>query len=329
MKICYAADAASIHTQKWVDYFVSQGHQVDIITFLWGDLPGARVHHFKAPFGFKLFGKKPFTRKLGYLALIPGIRRLVHQLKPDILHAHSATSYGLMGALAGYHPFILSTWGHDIQWEPKRTKAYEIMVRHNLSKADVITATSVNLTQDTKAYAPPATPIFTVPFGVDCDLFRPLTREHSVRRPLTIGVIKRLEEECGIQDLIAAFALLRPRLPETRLMIVGEGSCREALEALVRSLGVTDSVAFVGWVENAKLPEMVNQFDVFSLPSHRESFGVAVLEALACGVPVVATNVGGLPEVMRDGETGYLVPPCSPQVLLVPSTVIKVSVLRS
>jgi glycosyltransferase involved in cell wall biosynthesis len=315
MKLCYLADATNVHTQKWVSYFAQQGHEVDIITFLNRAIPGTKVHHFKPPFGFKLFEKRAFLRKLGYLALIPGTRRLVHQLKPDILHAHSATSYGLIGAMAGYHPFILSTWGYDIQWEPKYNKAYAIMVRHNLSKADVITATSVNLAEDTRAYAPPGTPLFTVPFGVNCSLFKPMKEAHTVKPLLTIGIIKRLEEECGIQDLIAAFALLKPRLSEIRLMLVGEGSYREALKAQVRRLKLEDSVVFAGWVENSQLPYVINQFDVFCLPSHpdRESFGVAVLEALACEVPVVATRVGGLPEVTRPGVTGYLVPPHSPQ----------------
>ena len=87
-------------------------------------------------------------------------------------------------------------------------------------------------------------------------------------------------------------------------MIVGEGSYKDALAVQAQALGLEKSVIFTGWVENTQLPYMINRFDVFALPSYHESFGVAVLESLACGVPVVATNVGGLPEVMRDGETG-------------------------
>jgi glycosyltransferase involved in cell wall biosynthesis len=317
MKLCYLADATNVHTQKWVSYFVRQGHEVDVITFLDHAIPGAKVHHFKPPLGFNLFEERTLRGKLSYLALIPSIRRLVHQLKPDIVHAHRETSYGLMGAMAGYHPFILSAWGPEVQWQAKDNKVYRAMIRFNLSKADVITATSVNLTKDTKAFSPPATPLFTVPFGVECDLFRPIESVRVVKRPLTVGTVKRLEEECGIHDLIAAVALIKPRLPETRLMIVGEGSYRDTLKAQVRSLGLEGSVIFTGWVENAQLPYIMNEFDVFGLPSYprTESFGVAVLEALACGTPVVAINDGGPAELIREDVTGYLVSPRSPAAM--------------
>ncbi len=122
-----------------------------------------------------------------------------------------------------------------------------------------------------------------------------------------IGAVTRLSREKNAALLLRAFALVSREIPEASLRIVGEGPERAALEAQAEALGIGTKTQFPGYIERAG--ERCGEFDVLAVPSSRESFGVAALEAMNCGVPVVATRVGGLPELVVDGETGRLVPP--------------------
>jgi glycosyltransferase involved in cell wall biosynthesis len=131
--------------------------------------------------------------------------------------------------------------------------------------------------------------------------------------PRVVGTVARLSREKGIDLLVDAFARLVPGDPATRLVIVGEGPERGALEALARSCGVSDRVTFQGF--HPRVAELLPGFDVFVLPSRTEGLPLALLEAMAAGRACVATKVGGVPEVVADGVTGVLVAPGDPAAL--------------
>lgn len=122
-----------------------------------------------------------------------------------------------------------------------------------------------------------------------------------------IGAISRLSREKNVALLIRAFALVAKEIPEASLRVYGDGPEREELTRLAETLGIGAKTAFFGHVPEAGT--RCGEFDVLAVPSSRESFGLAALEAMSCGVPIVATRVGGLPELILDGETGMLVPP--------------------
>lgn len=122
-----------------------------------------------------------------------------------------------------------------------------------------------------------------------------------------IACIARLHREKNVALLIRAFARVHAEIPEARLVIFGDGPERGALERLAAALGLGSVVEFRGYVKDAG--RRCGDFDILAVPSSREAFGIAALEAMACGVPVIATRVGGLPELVLDGETGLLVPP--------------------
>jgi len=127
------------------------------------------------------------------------------------------------------------------------------------------------------------------------------------RTATVIGAACRLVPLRGLVDLIRAVAMLCLDFPTLRLEIAGSGPQREGLEREVGRLGLTDRVRFLGWQRD--LGPIFRSWDIFAMPSLEEGLGMAGLEAMAEGLPVVATSVGGLPEVVEDGQTGYLVPP--------------------
>ncbi|WML46866.1 glycosyltransferase [Neobacillus sp. PS3-34] len=158
--------------------------------------------------------------------------------------------------------------------------------------------------------------IYVTPFGVDLSRFKP---DGAAARTsgLTFGTVKALSDKYGIADLIKAFAKIHTSYSDSKLLIVGDGPQRAEYEQLAASLGIADVTTFTGRVPNNEVPDYINKMDIFAVPSTEdsESFGVAAVEAMACGVPVVVSNVGGLPEVVIEGKTGYVVPKENPEQL--------------
>jgi glycosyltransferase involved in cell wall biosynthesis len=140
--------------------------------------------------------------------------------------------------------------------------------------------------------------------GIDMDKFDP--NEAPTQEQL-VGTACRLEPVKGIPTLLKAIALVAKKHSSVRLVIAGEGSWRNRLEEEAAQLGVQDKVSFLGWQDD--VATLLGSWSIFVLPSLDEGFGVAVLEAMASGLPVVASDVGGLRELVQDGQTGFLVPP--------------------
>ena len=131
--------------------------------------------------------------------------------------------------------------------------------------------------------------------------------------PKNIGFVGRLSEEKAIPTLLAAFALVKQQVPNSVLSVVGTGPLEQELKAYAFSLGITEQVRFAGYLSNPF--EALKQFDLFVLPSRTEGCPIVILEAMAMGLPVVATRVGGNPELVADGESGLLVPPNDPKAM--------------
>lgn len=305
-QICYLANAASVHTRKWATHFARLGYGVHVVSLHRPreELAGVRVHYVGER------GSPGERRTVGwrYVWALPRTRMLLHRIQPGILHAQYATGYGLLGALTGFHPYVVSVWGSDVLDFPNRSPLHRALLRFNLRHADRICSTSRYMSAKAKEHTDKE-PVLT-PFGVDCDEFGPASKRPEGE--ITIGTVRSLEEGYGVEYLIQAFARILGRLPrcELKLMIVGDGSQRGRLEQVARRLDVGGLTQFVGWVPHREVPQYLQRLSIFVAASvHEESFGVAVLEASACGLPVVVSAVGGLPEVVEHQVTGLLVPP--------------------
>jgi glycosyltransferase involved in cell wall biosynthesis len=242
------------------------------------------------------------------------VRQLVHALQPDILHALHLTSYGFLGALSGFHPYAVSVWGTDVLEAPKLTPFHNWITRFALGQADSICATGLHLASETTRYAPRGRLVTVVPYGVDMRLFSPAPKRASDR--IVIGTAARLSQEKGVRYLVEAFAALRQRYGgRVSLRIAGDGPERQRIEAQLQKLHLDSSVELGGWLEHEELPAFLRGLDVFVMPSTWEGFGVAAIEASAVELPVVASDIHGIPDAVRDGVTGLLVRPKQPAAL--------------
>ena len=216
-----------------------------------------------------------------------------------------------------FHPTLLgrlmgSLCGVPIRVSSERTMASESRVRRMLNRWTVGLATHVVAVSDrVAAYAArefriPPDRLTTVCNGVDLDRFRPAPR-HGFGGDPTIGSTARLHAENDHATLLRAFSRLSARWPEAELLLVGRGPEEARLKALAEDLGTSTRIRFVG--EQGDVAPFLHQMDLYVQPSVAAGMPNSVLEAMAAGLPVVATGVGGTPEVVVEGETGLLVPP--------------------
>ncbi|APF27156.1 glycosyl transferases group 1 family protein [Clostridium sporogenes] len=305
MKICYLADANSAHTKKWCKFFKNKEYDIHVISLNDGDIDGVTVHSFNKDLD-KIRKGNSFN-KISYIKYFNDIKKIIERINPDVVHAHYATSYGLLGALSGFHPYIISVWGSDVYDFPKGSFVKRKMVEYNLSKADIIMSTSKVMAKETSQYT--TKNIEITPFGVNIDRFKPFSDKYKKRDNLVVGTVKTLEPKYGIEYLIRAFAKVKQRHSNIKLEIAGVGAQKDFLLNLCEELDIKQNVEFLGFINQEKVIEAFNRFDIAVFPStlDSESFGVAAVEAQACGTPVIVSNVGGLPEATSPNNSSLLV----------------------
>ena len=303
IKIVYLANASSIHTVRWVNEMSKRGYKIHLITMH----PPAVANPIDNTVGVHLL---PLPPPVGYFLNRWHLKRLLRRIRPDLLHTHYASGYGTLCRLSGFHPTLLSVWGSDVFIFPNEAKWKEKILRLNLAAVDYIAATSYAMKMQTEKFVSPKHPITVTPFGVDCENFK-LFKEPKHPDEFIVGTIKNLEAAYGIEYMVKAFTIVKKNYQDTKrlkLLIAGEGRLKNRLRSLATELGIDNETEFLGAVPHNKVPEILNRLSVFVSVSDSESFGVAVVEASACAIPVIVSEAGGLPEVVKNNVTGFIVP---------------------
>ncbi len=309
MRILLLADAASSHTKKWSIALAERGFTVAVFSLNYSDSEWADEKNIKLFFGLseKKSGSS-FWSKILYITSVPALKRVIMDYKPDILHAHYATSYGLLGSMTGFKPFYTYAWGTDIIKFPQKSVLHKYLLKWNLKKADRIFALSNFLKKEINSLINKN--VTVIPFGVATSVFCP---NHNLSLfpsgYFIIGIIKSLEPVYRIDLAIEAFSIIKKNYNSKtwKLLIVGGGSLEETLKIKVAGLKLQDDVIFTGRVSHEDVIKYHNSIDIYLNVSDYESLGVSVLESSACEKPVIVTRVGGLPEVVVENETGYLI----------------------
>lgn len=265
-------------------------------------------YHEVEMLSYPLFKYPPYT-----MALINTIAELAEREQLDILHAHYAIPHSFCAHLArevmGKQDLrvVTTLHGTDITLVGN-DPSYNRITRYSIAKSDGLTAVSQSLREETEITFAPTQEFRTIYNFVDTkNVFRlPGARrtvgcpEQSCRVLVHISNFRPVKR---LQDVVQIFARVRRVMP-ARLLLVGDGVERRPTQALVDKLGLQQDVRFLGTQD--KVIPILSAADLFLLPSEKESFGLGALEAMACGVPVVASNAGGIPEVVVHGQTGFL-----------------------
>lgn len=314
--ICYASVGGSgIVATELAKALASRGHGVHLVSTdppfrLTEYQPGLAFHQVTTP-SYPLFREPQYV-----LSLANKVVQVAREEQLDIIHAHYAIPHATAALLAqqvlasvGPAPKVVTTLhGTDITLVGTDPSFSEI-VAYSIARSDGVTAVSESLRRATASELGITRPIDVIPNFLDCSVYqrrRPvdLPPPHHAGEKVVIHV-SNFRPVKRIDSVMAVFARIVRRVP-SRLLLVGDGPELGTAYRLGRELGVASSVEMLG-AQEAIIP-LLSAADVFLLPSSEESFGLAALEAMACEVPVVASNAGGLPEVIEHGVTGFTHP---------------------
>ncbi len=291
-----------------------KGHQVHFITYqqpvrLNGFIPNIFYHEVQVP-TYPLFDYPPYET-----ALASTMVDVIKNNDLDLLHVHYAIPHASAAYMAkkilepeGKHiPVITTLHGTDITLVG-RDKTYAPVVAFSINESDAITAVSENLREETFRTFPIKKDIQVIYNFVDVERFarKPIDAFRKVIAPNGEKILlhaSNFRKIKRVQDVVKIFDQVLKTTP-SKLLFVGDGPERQMAEELGRQLGICDEIRFVGKQE--QMEDILAIADLFLLTSDYESFGLAALEAMAAGVPVVSTNAGGLREINIDGETGYM-----------------------
>ena len=293
------------------------GHEVHFVTyappFRLDTLRPDITFHQVAVTAYPLFRYPPYD-----LALASKLAEVAEEHRLDLLHVHYAIPHATAAHLAremlgGKGPrIVLTLHGTDITVLGS-DPAYRRTTQFGIDRSDAVSAVSQWLVDETIRLFAPHRAIRRIPNFVDLDRFRPAADGgDAVRSRLAapgesiLVHVSNFRPVKRVLDVVRVFAKIRTERP-ARLLMVGDGPDRAGAEEEARRLGVAKSVAFLG--EQTEIEPLLAAADLFLLPSESESFGLAALEAMASGVPVIGTKTGGLPELITDGACGHLCRP--------------------
>lgn len=256
----------------------------------------------------------------GYFSNAKQLKKLVGQIDPDVIDVHFASGYGTLARKAKIKPFILTTWGSDVYRFPQKSNWHRSLIRKNLSEAEKIVSTSYAMAKVIEQLVPEVKhKISVIPFGVDPILFANRKTNQESKEVIQIGTVKALEEIYGIEEEILAMEIFvkqnyaNDSFPHVCLAIYGEGKEKKRWEGLIQAKKLSSYVQLKGKIPNEKVPEALAEMDIYCVASYQESFGVSLLEAMACELPVVATATDGAKEILEDRVEGILVDTRNPE----------------
>lgn len=314
MKIMFIAPGRSIHSNNWASAMCDLGHEIHFVT---------QESFINNKYSFNnnvdsrfIIHQLPFKGKKGFILNGPFVKILTKKIKPDIIHVHQAFGYGFLGTFSNKKRAFLSVYGWEV-YDLVKKRIPKMLVGYILNWYKYIGSTSECMKQQIlKEFPDIKKNIYVTPFGIDTKKFDKIDKYKDSKK-IVIGTVKKMDKKYGIEYLIKAFAKTLEHYSVTDkkncdklvLKLVGPGNQIDELKTLAKSLNIENNVIFFGKVNHKEVPNVLNSFDIYSAPSilDSESFGVAVLEASSCSLPVIVSNVGGLPEVVDNEKTGFVV----------------------
>ncbi len=262
---------------------------------------------------YPLFQYPPYE-----LALASKMVDVVKLEQLELLHVHYAIPHASAAFMAKqilkseniHIPVITTLHGTDITLVGK-DPSYEPVVTFSINQSDGVTAVSEDLKKDTYQHFDIKNEIEVIPNFIDLERFKRQKKDHfrtaiSPNGEKLVVHTSNFRKVKRVDDVVKIFCHIQKNMP-AKLLMVGDGPERNNIESLCRELGIYDNTRFLGKLDAVE--EVLSVSDLFIMPSEKESFGLAALEAMACQVPIISTNAGGLPELNIDGKTGYLSTP--------------------
>ena len=256
-------------------------------------------------------GRAPFTWA-ALPRLLADLKRVLREVQPDLVHAGPLQSAAFLAALAGFRPLVSVSWGYDLIFDARKNALYRALTRFTLRRSAVMVGDSAVVRGLARGYGMPDGRIVTFPWGVDLEHFRPAEGSPgpgaSEGAPFTLLSTRGWEPIYGVELIARAFVGAARQKPELRLVMLGGGSLAPRLHEIFERGGVRERVLFPGQVSQADLPRFYRSADLYLSASHSDGASISLLEALACGRPVLVSDIPGNREWVAPGVQGWWFP---------------------
>ncbi|MDZ7260783.1 MAG: glycosyltransferase family 4 protein [candidate division KSB1 bacterium] len=321
LRLLFIGDPAAIHVQRWVRYFAQTGHEVHLVPYpdsfsavAQGTFEGVHIH--KGEFRRRMKNWRGFYSKYLIVENIFRVRRLLSQNEFDLLHAHYISACGWTGAWTGFHPFVLTAWGSDVNVDPYRSPFYQYLTRLAIRRADLITANSNDLKKKLIALGADQNKIRVIQGGLELEKFPfqrgndLLRRQLGLREEKVVLSTRMLGQVYNLDIVVKSIPLVRAEVPEIKFIFIYRGTQEQEkeLRKLVQELGVSDVALLMGPVDNNRIAEYYHLADIFVSVASSEGMPGSLTEAMACGAVPIVSDLPFVKEWIRPNINGLVVP---------------------
>jgi glycosyltransferase involved in cell wall biosynthesis len=301
--IAYVADGSSVHTRRFLSYLANKGFNIHLITYTPSRIENVKIHNVAT------------ARTRIPLRIIQSIR-LIRMIRPDVLHAFYITNNGVVAALSGFHPLVLSVWGDDIATDPERSGILKLLIKLSLRISTLVeTGDELGRERLMELGCDPRK-IFVQNMGVDTTLFSPNARSETLRKELKIDnsysvlCARSWKPEYRVDVCIKAIPLVLQRIRNVKFIFLGGGPLEKELKDLATKLGVSENTLFIGKILEEEMPKYLANVDIYvdtvgdsrarALPFDFQGnilkarggggMGQATRQAMACGTPLLLSD---------------------------------------
>ncbi len=334
LRIAVLGDFDGVHTRSWLRWFVEREHDVHAISYYppLAPLDGVALHVLKPGARAARPGsaraaadERPMTRARGIVRLAHGLRyraaglqRVVREIRPDVFHGHFLVEHGFYGALADFHPYVVTAWGSDVLIEPRRDPVSKLIARWTLGRADLVTSNNAHMADRIVTLGAARVKVHLIRLGADRLFLERHAESVNVRMtdlPRTPTVLSTRAHEAlyNIGEIIDAYEHIVRARPGVRLIVAHGGS--QSAELSRRAASSAGRIEFIGFVDRTALRDAMTEAHVFvSVPSS-DGTSVALLQAMAAGCFPIVADLPTQRELIKDGVNGFLVPLHRPEIL--------------
>jgi len=307
MRICFLADAGSWNTKIWANYFADVlEHDVHVVSDrCFGGFSRSVTMH-------QIGDLKDLMRppsKLGYVLNVPTVRRILADIRPDILVGYRVPSNGYMGSRTGFHPLVVVAQGQHVV-APGDSIVRRMFVRKAIRGADLVHVWADHMADDVAEMGAPREKVFVCPKGIDLDRFATAPLDG---REYTVIATRAFHRRYNVDVILRAVAEARARVTDVTAIIAGRGETAEALGRIADDFDIAGHVLFPGFVLNEELPGLLTKSQIYVSAVPTDGVSSSLLEAVACGCfPIVADNRANR-QWIEDGRNGLLVADLTPR----------------
>lgn len=328
LKLVYIGWGNSIHTQRWVGWFVKRGHEVHLIT----DYPVPMEKAFIHDISLKTDTRPRYIRywELGFnvksirlFKTILTVRKIINDINPDVLHLHTLYYPSYLGIYANFRPLVVTPWNGDVIWSRKRSIAHKYLVKYILRNADLVTHNSLQMRDRCISLGMSKNKLHMIQCpGADLKSFYPQGKNEEFKKSLNLGnspvvlSTRSIADNYNIDIIIKSIPYVLTKIPQVKFIFVWHAGVEKEIRGITRminDMGIESAVRLLGKKEYAELPKYFNTADVFVSISSLDSAPMSLLEAMACGVSPVTADHPAVNELVKDGWNGCIVPQRNPE----------------